>query len=117
MERLNPDGLELPPPPPIIPPNVVPIVAEEKSLELSKKASTPKRVPMARTGNGTKGQKIPLLTNHFKVAVNKSDDFFFHYSVITSNRCLLLYTLKICLCLYIFVGVKYLNGGTDCDVV
>ncbi|KAM1124608.1 hypothetical protein ACFX11_040190 [Malus domestica] len=84
MERLNPDRLELPPPPPIIPPNVVPTVAEEKSLELYKKASTPKRVPMARSGNGTKGQKIPLLTNHFKVAVNKSDEYFFHYSIAMS---------------------------------
>ncbi|BBG96732.1 Argonaute family protein [Prunus dulcis] len=77
----NPEADGLPPPPPIIPPNVVPIVAEEKSLDLIKKPSTPKRVPMTRPGIGSKGQRIPLLTNHFKVAVNKSDGYFFHYSI------------------------------------
>ncbi|BFG20706.1 hypothetical protein CerSpe_069880 [Prunus speciosa] len=81
MESSNPEGDGLPPPPPIIPPNVVPIVAEEKSFDLIKKASTPKRVPMARPRIGSKGQRIPLLTNHFKVAVNKSDGYFFHYSI------------------------------------
>ncbi|CAL9004903.1 unnamed protein product [Prunus brigantina] len=81
MESSNPEGDGLPPPPPIIPPNVVPIVAEEKSFDLIKKPSTPKRVPMTRPGIGSKGQRIPLLTNHFKVAVNKSDGYFFHYSI------------------------------------
>ncbi|CAB4268631.1 unnamed protein product [Prunus armeniaca] len=81
MESSNPEGVALPPPPAIIPPNVVPIVSEEKRLELMKKASNPKRVPMARPGIGSKGQRIPLLTNHFKVGVNKSDGYFFHYSI------------------------------------
>lgn len=39
------------------------------------------RVPMARQGTASKGQKIRLLTNHFKVGMNNSDGHFFHYSV------------------------------------
>ncbi|XP_016487831.1 protein argonaute 4A-like [Nicotiana tabacum] len=41
----------------------------------------PSRVPMARPGFGSKGQKIRLLTNHFKVGMTNSDGYFFHYSV------------------------------------
>ncbi|XP_009590319.2 protein argonaute 4A-like [Nicotiana tomentosiformis] len=41
----------------------------------------PSRVPMARLGIGSKGQKIRLLTNHFKVGMTNSDGYFFHYSV------------------------------------
>ncbi|KAL6970704.1 Protein argonaute-4 [Sarracenia purpurea var. burkii] len=40
-----------------------------------------KRTPIARNGFGSKGQKLPLLTNHFKVGVARSDTYFFHYSV------------------------------------
>ncbi|XP_026399230.1 protein argonaute 4A-like isoform X1 [Papaver somniferum] len=69
----GPDGL---PPPPPVPPNVVPI-----KVEPVKKVSKPKRVPMARTGLGNKGNKIQLLTNHFKVAVSNADGYFFHYCV------------------------------------
>ncbi|XP_042514453.1 protein argonaute 4A-like [Macadamia integrifolia] len=71
----------LPPPPPI-PPNIVPqkLDTEVKS-EAVTKASKPKRVPMARTGIGRKGQSIQLLTNHFKVNVSNVNGFFFHYSV------------------------------------
>ena len=68
----EPDAL---PPPPPVPPNVTPIKAEQ---EPAKKRL---RVPMARRGLGTKGQKIQLLTNHFKVAVKNVDGQFFHYSV------------------------------------
>ncbi|CAK7325110.1 unnamed protein product [Dovyalis caffra] len=57
MEYPGP-GKDLPPPPATIPNDVVPL-----------QAATPKRAPMARRGLGAKGQKIPLLTNHFKVAV------------------------------------------------
>ena len=59
----------LPPPPPVVPPHV------------SAKALTPKRVPMARRGFGSKGQKLQLLTNHFKVGMAATDGHFFHYSV------------------------------------
>ncbi|RZC65031.1 hypothetical protein C5167_008721 [Papaver somniferum] len=73
----GPDGL---PPPPPVPPNVVPI-----KVEPVKKVSKPKRVPMARTGLGNKGNKIQLLTNHFKVAVSNTDGYFFHYCMIALN--------------------------------
>ncbi|XVF46380.1 hypothetical protein PTKIN_Ptkin03bG0022300 [Pterospermum kingtungense] len=66
----------LPPPPPV-PPNVVPIKAE--SDEPAKKKVV--LLPMARRGLGSKGQKISILTNHFKVNVGNVDGQFFHYSV------------------------------------
>ena len=78
LESANGSGVTdaLPPPPPVIPPNVEPVrvkteVAEKKNL----------RVPMARPGFGSKGQKIQLLTNHFKVNVANLQGHFYHYSV------------------------------------
>ncbi|KAL3620305.1 Protein argonaute-4 [Castilleja foliolosa] len=65
----------LPPPPPI-PPNTTPMKAVSEP-EVKKVM----RVPMARRGFGTKGNKVPILTNHFKVNVSKVDGHFFHYSV------------------------------------
>lgn len=65
----------LPPPPPV-PPDFTPAKTE---LEPVKKK--PLRLPMARRGLGSKGQKIQILTNHFKVNVNNVDGHFFHYSV------------------------------------
>ncbi|KAL2925852.1 Protein argonaute 4 [Bienertia sinuspersici] len=62
-----------PPPPPEIPPDVVPIKAEDPNKK--------KRLPMARRGLGTKGQKVQLLSNHFKVNITNVDGHFFHYSV------------------------------------
>ncbi|XP_059312360.1 protein argonaute 4A-like [Lycium ferocissimum] len=41
----------------------------------------PNRVSMARQGVGSKGQKIRLLTNHFKIGMTNSDGHFYHYSV------------------------------------
>ncbi|XP_038901423.1 protein argonaute 4-like [Benincasa hispida] len=75
------DGaLPPPPPPPPIPPNVVPIQAElEQAPEFVKKKVV--RVPIARRGLASKGQKISLLTNHFKVNVTNIEGHFFHYSV------------------------------------
>ncbi|KAG5566366.1 hypothetical protein RHGRI_002081 [Rhododendron griersonianum] len=64
----------LPPPPPV-PPNVEP----EQVLEPAKKKVV--RVPIARRGLGSKGNKIPILTNHFKVNVTNVNGDFFHYSV------------------------------------
>ncbi|GKV08262.1 hypothetical protein SLEP1_g19919 [Rubroshorea leprosula] len=68
---------DLPPPPPV-PPNVVPIRAEPDVQQVKKK---PMRTPIARKGLGSKGQKIPLLTNHFKVNVTGVDGHFYHYSI------------------------------------
>lgn len=65
----------LPPPPPIIPPNVVPIQAGKLA------APTPKRLPMARRNHGTKGTPITLLTNHFEVRMRQTEGYFCHYSV------------------------------------
>ncbi|KVH87597.1 Argonaute/Dicer protein, PAZ [Cynara cardunculus var. scolymus] len=63
----------LPPPPPV-PQDVVPIKAEIEKKKVM-------RVPMARRGLATKGNKVQLLTNHFKVNVSNVDGHFFHYSV------------------------------------
>ncbi|XVF05656.1 hypothetical protein REPUB_Repub05bG0191400 [Reevesia pubescens] len=68
-----PDSL---PPPPPVPPDVVPIKAESEPAK--KKVA---RVPMARRGLGSKGNKISVLTNHFKVNVGSADGHFFHYCV------------------------------------
>lgn len=83
--ELEGNGTEdaLPPPPPV-PPNVVPIQAgsEQTPAEPAKKKVV--RVPMARRNLGTKGQKISLLTNHFRVKVSNVEGHFYHYSVSVS---------------------------------
>lgn len=84
----NGNGKEepLPPPPPIVPSDVVPVKAEDvlpSPPEPVKKK--PSRFPIARRGLGTKGMKIPLLANHFKVNVTNNDGHFFHYSVCLSH--------------------------------
>lgn len=66
----------LPPPPPVIPPNVEPVRVKTEPAEKKNM-----RVPMARRGFGSKGQKIQLLTNHFKVNVANLQGHFYHYSV------------------------------------
>lgn len=66
----------LPLPPPVIPPDFVPTRVETEPVK--KKVV---RVPISRRGLGSKGQKITLLTNHFKVNVTNVDGHFFHYSV------------------------------------
>nr|DAD43168.1 TPA_asm: hypothetical protein HUJ06_001398 [Nelumbo nucifera] len=72
----------LPPPPPLVPPNVVPQRVElEDTPGQPKKVSKPKRVPMARPGMGRKGKPIQLLSNHFRVNVVNVTSIFFHYSV------------------------------------
>lgn len=90
MDSFEPDGngneSSLPPPPPVVPPDVVPVKAEEvppaPAEPVKKKVS---RLPIARHGLGSKGMKINLQTNHFKVNVTKNDGNFFHYSVCPSN--------------------------------
>ncbi|GAB4859272.1 Protein argonaute-4 [Ancistrocladus abbreviatus] len=66
----------LPPPPPEIPPNVVPLKAE-----LEPEPPKKKLFPMARRGLASRGQKIQLLSNHFKVNISNVEGHFFHYSV------------------------------------
>ncbi|KAF7111729.1 LOW QUALITY PROTEIN: hypothetical protein CFC21_111707 [Triticum aestivum] len=73
---------ELPPPPPL-PPDVVPIKAEEDVAEElpPNKPTKPKRLPMARPGLGKRGHTIQLLANHYKVSLKGSEEFFYHYHV------------------------------------
>lgn len=67
----------LPPPPPVIPADFVPTQVEEPE-PVKKKVV---RVPISRRGLASRGQKISLLTNHFKVNVSNVEGHFFHYSV------------------------------------
>ncbi|KAI3723141.1 hypothetical protein L2E82_34527 [Cichorium intybus] len=60
----------LPPPPPVIPSSFLPTKVNESN-----------RRPMARRELGTKGQRIPLLTNHFNVKLSRTNDDFYQYSV------------------------------------
>lgn len=84
----------LPPPPPVIPPDIIPVRAgPEQCPEPVKKKVV--RVPIARRGPGSKGQKTNLLTNHFKVSVTNVEGHFFHYSV----------------CLYIFLVLHFGFSG------
>ncbi|CAL0315822.1 unnamed protein product [Lupinus luteus] len=71
----------LPPPPPVVPPDVVPVKADQQAPPPEPAKKKPSRVPMARRGTGSKGTKLQLLTNHFKVNVNNNDGHFFQYSV------------------------------------
>ncbi|RID41562.1 hypothetical protein BRARA_J01515 [Brassica rapa] len=68
-------GKGLPPPPPVVPSNLVP------ELEPIRACAANTLLPMARRGSGTKGVKTHLLTNHFRVNFNNSNGHFFHYSV------------------------------------
>ncbi|KAM3348850.1 hypothetical protein ACQJBY_022210 [Aegilops geniculata] len=83
---------DLPPPPPL-PPNAEPIKAESADdlppppplppikPEEAKKISKPKRALIARPGFGKRGNPIQLVTNHFKVSLKTTDEFFHHYYV------------------------------------
>ncbi|XP_028802599.1 protein argonaute 4A-like [Neltuma alba] len=64
-----------------LPPTIRPHVESEKAYLPIKKTSDRKLLPMARRGLGSKGQKIQLTTNHFKVSLAKKDGFFYHYTV------------------------------------
>ncbi|XP_057474782.1 protein argonaute 4-like [Actinidia eriantha] len=86
MESVDHDGngaAEALPPPPPVPPNIVPLQAEPEHVPEPVKKKVV-RVPTSRRGLGSKGQKIPLLTNHFKVNVTNVDGHFFHYCVSVS---------------------------------
>jgi len=67
----------LPLPPPIVPRNVRPEKIEQEHVK--KKLLT--NVPMARRGLGTTGNKLSLLTNHFKVNAANTDGCFYQYNV------------------------------------
>ncbi|CAH8383294.1 unnamed protein product [Eruca vesicaria subsp. sativa] len=71
------EAKRLPPPPPVVPPNLVP------ELEPTKKTTL---LPMARRGFGSNGERIHLLTNHFRVNFNNAKGHFFQYSVTITNE-------------------------------
>lgn len=78
----NEDLMPPPPPPPIVPADVEPVKVDLLDLPPEPvKKKLPTRLPIARKGLGSKGTKLPLLTNHFKVTVANSDGHFFQYSV------------------------------------
>ncbi|KAK6928957.1 Protein argonaute, N-terminal, partial [Dillenia turbinata] len=78
-EMANNEEEALPPPPAVVPGNGALIrVRSKKPLET-------KRFPMARPGLGTKGQRIKLLTNHFRVGVANTDQHFYQYHVSLFN--------------------------------
>ncbi|ESW18198.1 hypothetical protein PHAVU_006G021200 [Phaseolus vulgaris] len=85
MSSFEPDGNgkeeSLPPPPPVVPSDVVPLTAEEVFSHVEPVKKKVSRLPIARRDLGSRGMKIQLLTNHFKVNVAKNDGHFFHYSV------------------------------------
>ena len=88
MSSHDGDADELPPPPPV-PPNVVPIKADDvlgEGESPPNKPAKPKKLPMARPGVGRKGQLIQLYSNHFKVSVKSTEDFFFHYDVCLTTK-------------------------------
>ncbi|KAF3783946.1 argonaute 4B protein, partial [Nymphaea thermarum] len=63
---------ELPPPPPVVPPNVIPLRVNP----------SPARVPMARKGTGSVGQPCTVFANHVHVKLpTDMEGSFFHYSV------------------------------------
>ncbi|XP_058725902.1 protein argonaute 4A-like [Vicia villosa] len=41
-----------------------------------------KRLPMARRDFGSKGNKIQLLTNHFRIGSTKNEGYLYHYNII-----------------------------------
>ncbi|KAG2587979.1 hypothetical protein PVAP13_5NG186800 [Panicum virgatum] len=75
MDSHNGEADDLPPPPPL---NacIEPLKSEE-----TKKLLKPKRALIPRKGFGKKGQQIRLVTNHFKVSLKNTDEFFYHYYV------------------------------------
>jgi eukaryotic translation initiation factor 2C len=79
MESHNGEAEDLPPPPPLNSGDE-PLKAEE-----IKKLSKPKRALVPRKGFGKKGQPIRLVTNHFKVSLKNTEEFFYHYYVCLSS--------------------------------
>ncbi|PAN31358.1 hypothetical protein PAHAL_5G413400 [Panicum hallii] len=75
MEYHNGEADDLPPPPPLDA-SIEPFKAEE-----TKKLLKPKRALVPRKGFGKKGQPIKLITNHFKVSLKNTEEFFYHYYV------------------------------------
>jgi eukaryotic translation initiation factor 2C len=81
------EGEDLPPLPPTS--NLVP----------KTESSKPKRIPAAQPGLASRGQRINLVANHYRVNVKSTDDYFYHYSV-SENLCIMPYSVALHVCLY-----------------
>ncbi|WVZ71609.1 hypothetical protein U9M48_020178 [Paspalum notatum var. saurae] len=75
MEARNGEADDLPPPPPLNAGDE-PLKVEEIKVPLK-----PKRSLVPRNGFGKRGQPIKLVTNHFKVSLKNTEEFFYHYYV------------------------------------
>jgi hypothetical protein len=60
-----------------------------------RKTSSSNLLPMARRDLGSKGGKINLLANHFRVGLNINDSYFYHYNVCSSHS---LHISCVCAC-------------------
>ena len=84
---------DLPPPPPA-PSDAVPVKAGSDKGSPSKashmkdhdKPSKSKRIPAARPGLAKRGSRINLVTNHYRVDVKSTKDYFYHYSVLRKKK-------------------------------
>ncbi|WVZ71614.1 hypothetical protein U9M48_020181 [Paspalum notatum var. saurae] len=74
MEARNGEADDLPPPP--LNAGDEPLKVEEIKVPLK-----PKRSLVPRNGFGKRGQPIKLVTNHFKVSLKNTEEFFYHYYV------------------------------------
>ncbi|WVZ71611.1 hypothetical protein U9M48_020179 [Paspalum notatum var. saurae] len=74
MEAHNVKADDLPPPP-------VNAGDEPLKVEEIKEPLKPKRSLVPRNGFGKRGQPIKLVTNHFKVSLKNTEEFFYHYYV------------------------------------
>ncbi|KAI3454374.1 hypothetical protein Pfo_011037 [Paulownia fortunei] len=71
----------LPPPPTEIPPNVVPIQIEPAESSSLLERVKPQVALVISPPPGSKGSRVSLLTNHFKVTVACAIGDFYHYDV------------------------------------
>lgn len=56
------------------------------------------RSPIVRRDHGRRGQKVPLLTNHFGVSMNVPESVFFHYSVRPTHFAIKCYCVLVVVC-------------------
>jgi len=105
MEPHNGEADDLPPPPPLDA-GIEPLKADE-----TKKMLKPKRALVPRQGFGKKGQPIKLLTNHFKVSLKNTEEFFYHYYVclLSLSTIFLLFS-----CSYLIINAIFFIIFTDC---
>ena len=75
MEAHDGEADDLPPPPPLNAGD------EPVKVEDIKKPLKPERSLVPRNGFGKRWQQIKLVTNHLKVSLRNTEEFFYHYYV------------------------------------